>query len=43
MKNLLYQTEKNIDNENLRKQNLSKANVNKHIKHLMKEKKIKKK
>ena len=57
MKNLLYQTENNInrlkniadnmDNENsknneiLRKQNISKANVNKHIEHLMNEKKNK--
>ena len=57
MKNLLYQTEKNINrlkakademnnensknNEILRKQNLSKANVNKHIEHLMNEKKNK--
>ena len=57
MKNLLYQTEKNIErlkakandmnnensknNEILRKQNLSKANVNKHIEHLMNQKKNK--
>ena len=57
MKNLLYQTENNINrlkniaddmnnensknNEILRKQNLSKANVNKHIEHLMNEKKNK--
>ena len=57
MKNLLYQTEKNINrlkakademnnensknNEILRKQNLSKANVNKHIEHLMNQKKNK--
>ena len=57
MKNLLYQTENNINrlkniaddmnnensknNEILRKQNISKANVNKHIEHLMNEKKNK--
>ena len=57
MKNLLSQTEKNINrlkiiandiyNENsknndiLRKQNISKANVNKHIEHLMNQKKSK--
>ena len=57
MKNLLFQTENNINrlkniandmsNENsknndiLRKQNISKANVNKHIEHLMNEKKSK--
>ena len=57
LKNLLYQTENNINrlrtiandmnnensknNEILRKQNISKANVNKHIEHLMNEKKNK--
>ena len=57
MKNLLYQTENNINrlrtiaedmnvenyknNEILKKQNISKTNVNKHIKHLMNEKKNK--
>ena len=57
MKNLLYQTENNINrlrtiaedmnvenfknNEILKKQNISKTNVNKHIEHLMNEKKNK--
>ena len=57
MKNLLYQTENNINrlrsiaddrncennknNEILKKQNISKLNVNKHIEHLMNEKKNK--
>ena len=57
MKNILYQTENNINrlrtiaddmnienyknNEILKKQNISKTNVNKHIEHLMNEKKNK--